>query len=288
MPTGRSRNAPTLRAGLIAEGPGWRVSEVLCGAGPQDRPFEERHDYVSIAAVTDGSFSYRSRHGTALMVPGALLLGNVGQCFECRHEHGIGDRCLAFHFTAEGFAGIAAATPGVRRAEFPRHHLPPRPATTRFLAETEAARLRRDGRAIEELAYRLAGGVARLFADAPRPDPSPTTRDEKRIGAAVRHINACACGDDELGIGALAGIAGMSPYHFLRTFRRVVGLTPHRYVLQTRLRHAAVRLRASDAPVTGIAFDAGFNDLSAFNRAFRAAFGATPTTYRAGRAAFWP
>lgn len=283
MATGQPNNAPTLRAGLIAEGAGWRVSDVVCGAGPQDRPFEERHDFVCVAAVTDGSFRYRSRHGAALLAPGALLLGNAGQCFECGHEHGVGDRCLAFHFTPEGFADIVAATPGVRRTEFRRHHLPPLPAMTRFLAESEAARLQRDTRAIEELAYLLAGGIARLLADAPHADASPTARDEKRIGAVVRYIEARA--DDDLGIDALAGVARMSPYHFLRTFRRVVGLTPHRYVLQTRLRRAAVRLRASDAPVTGIAFDAGFNDLSAFNRAFRATFGATPTAYRAGRAA---
>lgn len=283
MATGQPNNAPTLRAGLIAEGPGWRVSDLVCGAGPQDRPFEERHEFVCIAAVTEGSFRYRSRHGDALLAPGALLLGNAGQCFECGHEHGIGDRCLAFHFTPEAFADIAAAAPGVRRAEFRRHHLPPLPAMTRFLAESEAAGMRRDVRAIEELAFRLAGGVARLLADAPPFEASPTARDEKRIGAVVRYIEARA--DDDLDIGTLADVARMSPYHFLRTFRRVVGLTPHRFILQTRLRRAAVRLRGSDAPITGIAFDAGFNDLSAFNRAFRATFGTTPTGYRAGRAA---
>ena len=278
--TGQPNNVPTFRAGLIAEGAGWRVSDVRCGAGPQDRPFEERHDFVCVAAVAEGSFRYRSRHGSALLAPGALLLGNAGQCFECGHEHGVGDRCLAFHFTPEGFADIVAATPGARRTEFQRHHLPPLTATTRLLVETEAARLRRDNRAIEELAYRLAGGIALLLAEAPRADVAPTARDEKRIGAVVRHIEACA--DDDLGIDALAGVAGMSPYHFLRTFRRVVGMTPHRYVLQIRLRRAAMRLQASDAPVTGVAFDAGFNDLSAFNRAFRATFDATPSAYRAG------
>ena len=38
----------------------------------------------------------------------------------------------------------------------------------------------------------------------------------------------------------LAGTAAMSPYHFLRTFRAVVGMTPHQYILHTRLHRAAV------------------------------------------------
>jgi AraC-like DNA-binding protein len=48
-----------------------------------------------------------------------------------------------------------------------------------------------------------------------------------------------------------------------------------------RLRDAALRLRTTREPVLGIALDAGFGDLSNFNHTFRAAFGITPTKYRA-------
>ncbi|HVY14763.1 MAG TPA: hypothetical protein VHB27_06025, partial [Rhodopila sp.] len=56
---------PSVR--LVAAGQGWRVAEVVCRAGPRDRPFEERHDWVTIAAVMTGTFTYRSgtyRSGT--------------------------------------------------------------------------------------------------------------------------------------------------------------------------------------------------------------------------------
>jgi AraC-like DNA-binding protein len=75
----------------------------------------------------------------------------------------------------------------------------------------------------------------------------------------------------------------MSVYHFLRTFRQVAGLPPHQYVLHTRLRRAAVRLRTSNHPISAIAFDAGFGDLSTFNRRFRRVMGCSPGAYRAGR-----
>ena len=81
-------------------------------------------------------------------------------------------------------------------------------------------------------------------------------------------------------LAALAREAAMSPYHFLRVFRQVVGMTPHQYVLRMRMHHAAVRLRRSNEAVSTIAFDAGFNDLSTFNRRFRRIMGASPTAFR--------
>jgi AraC-like DNA-binding protein len=73
----------------------------------------------------------------------------------------------------------------------------------------------------------------------------------------------------------------MSPYHFLHTFRRVTGITPHQFVLRTRLHRAAKQLRQSDEQVAVIALDAGFNDLATFNRRFRRLMGVTPSVYRA-------
>src|SRR5262245_42582107 len=98
---------------LLASGHGWRVSDVVCRAGPHDRPFAERHDAICVAIVMEGTFQYRSTLGTAVLSPGAVLLGNEGTCFECGHEHGVGDRCLAFHLAPDRLEDIAAAIPGV-------------------------------------------------------------------------------------------------------------------------------------------------------------------------------
>lgn len=72
----------------------------------------------------------------------------------------------------------------------------------------------------------------------------------------------------------------MSAYHFLRTFRNLVRMTPHQYLLHVRMNRAAVRLRLSDEPISSIAYEAGFNDLSTFNRRFRRLIGASPGAYR--------
>jgi AraC family transcriptional regulator len=261
-----------MRVDIVAAGPGWRVHDILCSAGPRDRPFEEQHPSVCIAAVLRGSFKYRTTQGSGTMAPGAILLGNHGQCFECGHEHAPGDRCLSFMFEPECFETIVSAIPGARTPAFPVARLPPLAALTPVITAAELAKP--DG--VEDVAFDLAGRVVSLLADAGQ--PAVSHRDEKRISTALRRIERDA--DQTLSLTELASEAAMSRYHFLRTFRDVVGLTPHQFILRTRLRNAAIALRRSTQPVLHIALEAGFADLSTFNRRFRATMGATPTDYR--------
>lgn len=263
----------------LASGPGWQVNDVVCTAGPQDRPFEELHGAMCIAAVMQGSFRYRTTQGAAVLAPGALLLGNAGHCFECGHEHGGGDRCLAFHFAPDRVEAVAAAVPGVRRATFAAPRLPPLPSLMRLFAAAETARDDNDGEALEELGLRLAGAVVGVLAGIDRPAAPPSPRDARRVAQALRRIEADA--GETLTLAELARDAATSPYHFLRIFRQVVGMTPHQFVLRTRLHRAAVRLRRSAEPVSAIAFDVGFGDLSTFNRRFRRVMGASPSAFRA-------
>jgi AraC-like DNA-binding protein len=264
---------------LLAAGPGWRVDDVVCTAGPHDRPFEERHDTFCIAAVMEGSFRYCTTQGSALLAPGALLLGNHLHCFECGHEHSVGDRCLSFHFTPEFFEGVLAAVPGARQLAFPVPRLPPLPSLIPIIAAAEAARQASDAAEMEERALQLAGSVTSGLVDAKKVPAAPRRRDQRRIAAALQRIEADA--HEPLSLPGLAREAAMSPYHFLRTFRAVVGMTPHQFVLRTRLHRAAVQLRRSDEDVCAIALANGFNDLSTFNRRFRNLTGKTPTAYRA-------
>jgi transcriptional regulator GlxA family with amidase domain len=157
--------------------------------------------------------------------------------------------------------------------------LPPNPALLPVIAAAEAARDAGDAGAFEEVALRVAGGVATAFAGSGRRVTAPSDRDEKRISAALRLIEAQA--DEALSVAELARVAAMSPYHFLRTFRVVVGMTPHQFILHTRLHRAAVRLRRTSGHVSAIAFAAGFGDLSTFNRRFARIFGLSPSAYRA-------
>jgi len=263
----------------LPSGVGWRADDILCTAGPRDRSFEEQHDGICIALVTEDTFQYRSTQGSALLGPGAVLLGNDRHCFECCHDHGVGDRCLSFHFTPEFFEAVSASVPGTKRAAFAMAHLPPLPALISIHATAEAARDDGDGIGLEEVAIRLAGIVAAAHTDTRRCQRTPSRMDERRISNTLRRIERQA--HEDLSLSCLARGAAMSPYHFLRTFRAVVGMTPHQFVLRTRLQGAALNLRRSPDSISAIAFDAGFNDLSTFNRRFRRLLGLSPSAYRA-------
>lgn len=267
-----------IRARLLACGDDWSVQDVRCDSGPRDRPFLEQHADIAIAAVMEGSFQYRTQAGSALLVPGSLLLGNAGSCFECGHEHAHGDRCLAFHFAPSFFESIATGAPGARSTALLSAGLPPASPLLGLLALATAARDEHDANALEEIAVRLAGAVLSLVSDRRRPPRPVSARDERRITAAARHIEAQ--GNQTLGLNALAKTAAMSPYHFLRTFRQVIGATPYQYLLHTRLQRAAQRLRSTRHPVSQIALETGFNDLSTFNRRFSRLIGMTPTSFR--------
>ena len=270
----------------LAQGPDWAVWEVNCTLGPRDRPFEERHEYASIAAVLRGTFQYRSSHGSELLYPGSFLLGNAGACFECGHEHGTGDQCVAFGFAPPLFDEIAASVAGSSKYRFRSARLPVSPAMTVSLAAVESKAFEANGEAAEEFAIGLAERVIRTTSTFVARNRGPSTRDVRRITDAVRFIDAHL--QEPLDIARLADVARMSKYHFLRTFRKVVASTPHQYVLGVRLRRAAQRLRAGGDSVVTVASEAGFGDLSTFYQHFRNAFGYSPRSHRTGRHARLP
>ena len=181
-------------ARVLAQGDGWTVADVLCTSGPRDHPFEERHAHVNIALVAAGSFQYRSAVGRALMTPGSLLLGNAGQNFECGHEHGAGDRCLAVGYAPDYFerlaadAGLDGPTPDFRRL-----CLPPVRALSPLVARACAGLAGSVDVPWEELGVQLAARVVQLAGglvpDSGAP-PGAVARVTRTVRTIERHPDA--------------------------------------------------------------------------------------------------
>jgi AraC-like DNA-binding protein len=91
-------------------------------------------------------------------------------------------------------------------------------------------------------------------------------------------IDAHSHGDIDL--EQAAAQAGISAFHFLRLFSSVLGVTPHQYLVRSRLRHAAWLLADDGLSITDIAYDVGFGDLSNFVRTFHRAAGISPLRFR--------
>jgi AraC family transcriptional regulator len=280
----RLTGAPgTAASRVIARGRNWRVADVLCTSGPQDRPFEEKHHDVSIAMVLAGSFQYRAgangRTKQELMTPGSLLLGGAGQCFTCGHAHGSGDRCISFWYSPDYFERIAADA-GARhpRATFRELRVPALRDLAPLIAVASFGLMGSPVMAWEEMSLKVAGLTAQLVNDIPERCIEIPPSSQARVSRVARLIEQHP--ELEWSLMSLAQEAKLSTYHFLRTFEQVAGVTPHQYILRTRLREAAIRLASEKDRVLDIALESGFGDVSNFNRAFRAEFGRSPRAFR--------
>jgi AraC family transcriptional regulator len=284
-----ARGATTAR--VLADGPGWDVTDRMCTFGPHDRPFEEQHAGVCIAMVVAGSFECRAAAGRELLTPGALLLGNAGECFECGHRHGAGDRCIAFRFAPAYFerlaadAGMASGQLNFRRVRLPLLRAMS-PLIARACAGASGATSAANGTGTvageaiwDELAIELAATTLQASGALTRAEAPSSATARSRVAQIVQLIDGTPGAPHTL--ASLAAAADLSAFYFLRMFQRVTGVTPHQYLLRARLRAAALRLRDDDSKIVDIAFDCGFNDLSNFNHAFRAEFATSPSAWRA-------
>jgi transcriptional regulator GlxA family with amidase domain len=86
--------------------------------------------------------------------------------------------------------------------------------------------------------------------------------------------------EQNISIRALATTAGLSMYHFARAFKQSVGMTPHGYLVQCRVRRAQDLLATTDLPLSEIALASGFADQSHCARRVREHVGITPSSYR--------
>ena len=106
---------------------------------------------------------------------------------------------------------------------------------------------------------------------------SPTSLDP--LERVRRHVDAHL--HEALTLDALAAVAGLSPFHFVRQFTARYGISPMAHVRSRRLSAAAQRLVADRrVNLIELAFDCGFDSQEGFTRAFRRAFGMPPGRYR--------
>jgi AraC-like DNA-binding protein len=236
---------------LLFEGKSISAFDYRCRAGPTDKPFVELHDGFTVSYVRKGSFGYHARGKSFELVAGSILVGFPGDEYMCTHEHVCGDECLSFALApilVEEIGAGACYTPVWRIGA-----ISPMPE---LMVLGEAAQAAAEGKStigLDEIGTSLA---ARLVETVSGRQQNPVDLD-----GAAREV-------------------GLSPFYFLRLFKQVLGVTPHQYLIRSRLRRAARLLADSRRSITDIAFDVGFGDLSNFVRTFHRAAGVSPREFR--------
>lgn len=258
---------------VLVQGP-IRVCDFRCDAKPGDLPFTELHREFSVSYVRSGSFGYRTRGRAYELVAGAVLVGHPGDEYLCTHEHVHGDECLSFQLTPELVESLGQRTQTWRASA-----LPPVPELVVLGELAQAAATGVCDLGLDEVGMLFAARFGEVLTGKGRRVVDVGARDRRRAVEAALFVDAHA--HESLNLASVASEAGLSPFHFLRLFTKVLGVTPHQHLVRARLRRAA-RLLTDDArSVTEIAYEVGFGDLSNFVRTFRRAAGVSPGRFRA-------
>jgi AraC family transcriptional regulator len=183
---------------------------------------------------------------------------------------------------ADPLRPAAPAAPFVERT-YPHDELlsPPLLALRHALASrpVEAIALEQQGQLLLQRLLLLQAGVQQAVAALPA--ARAATRQELYRRLHIARDYAAAAFDQPLTVEQLAGAAGLSPGHFLRTFKQVFQQTPYHYLTGLRLGHARRLLATTDQPITEICLAVGFESLGSFSWLFRRHSGCSPSAYRA-------
>ncbi len=197
----------------------------------------------------------------------------------------IPQRCIVLQFTS---VFIQACSAIFRSNELPRlvsdsqRGLEFAEATSRAVAPLMAAMLAGDARSrpalfMQILEQLVRDGERRMLASVgyrSKPDVYMSTPLNHVLDHIERNI-ACDLRETEL-----AELSGYTPSGFSRAFHRQTGMTFTAYVNGMRINRACRILTTSDRAITEICYDVGFNNVSNFNRRFRAVTSMTPRSYR--------
>jgi AraC-like DNA-binding protein len=249
------------------------VTEFRCDAGPDDTPFAEQFACHSISYVRKGSFGCHSRGRMFELVAGSILVGHPGDEFTCTHDHVCGDECLSFFLDPEVVEAIGDRTEVWRTGA-----APPLPE---LMVLGELAQAVADGRSdvgLDEVGHAFASRFVEVVSGRPHQPAPVAARDRRRAVETALWIDAHS--HRQIDLEGAAKQADISPFHFLRLFSNVLGVSPHQYLVRSRLRHAARLLADPDISVTDVAYDVGFGDLSNFVRTFHRAAGVSPRRFR--------
>ena len=262
-----------MTATTLLQRPSISVSDFRCDAAPGDAPFIERHRCHSSSYVRKGSFGCHSRGRFTELVAGSVLVGHPGDEYVCSHDHICGDECLSFFLEPDLVEAI-----GDQADIWQIGSTPPLPELMVFGELAQAAAEGRSDIGLDEIGQLLAGRFVEVISGRASKPFSATARDRRRAVEAALWIDAHS--HREVDLEQAARQADISLFHFLRLFAAVLGVTPHQYLVRSRLRHAARRLADEDRSVTDIAYDVGFGDLSNFVRTFHRAAGVSPLKFR--------
>jgi AraC-like DNA-binding protein len=261
-------NTTALRRGSLS------ATDYRCSAGPNDTPYVEQHSAFTVSYVRKGSFGCETRGKSFELVAGSVLVGHPGDEYMCTHDHAAGgDECLSFALAPELVETLRG-----RREIWRAGRMPPLPELVVLGELAQATAEQRTDLGLDEVGLWFAARFVEIASGTKRAAAAVRAADRRRAVEAALWLDEHA--HERVDLERTARAAELSPFHFLRVFSRALGVTPHQYLVRSRLRRAARLLSDGERKITDVALDVGFGDLSNFVRTFHRAAGVSPRRFR--------
>ncbi|HKC34910.1 MAG TPA: AraC family transcriptional regulator [Chitinophagaceae bacterium] len=134
---------------------------------------------------------------------------------------------------------------------------------------------------IDEMVIELLGKAMTLLGSAETPENIPDKLKQHHLGTVETARNYILSHFKEnISLQQLAAHCLVSPFHFSRIFKAIIKESPHQYLTSVRLTHAKVLLTETNSPVSGIAYECGFNSPEHFVTAFKQYYKIKPSVLR--------
>lgn len=237
----------------------------------EDQAYEEVSGAFRASFVEEGTFDLHVGENRWRVNAGDVMLSHPGMRFRAGFQgKGFNDTCLSVAYLSSAEDGFDPEQSWARAGR------PVLPGTNRVRYLRWGLR-----RAVENRAFMAAEHFATaIFREAPDARRAPLFSEHKFgwYAERVEHVRDRIDRDytEELTVSELARAVGMSMFHFSRVFIELVGMAPHRYLLERRLKAAHAMLREGRS-VTETCYACGFNNLSHFSRSFARRFGEAPS-----------
>ena len=231
------------------------------------------HSVFSASVTTSGVRFHETRKGKYRVPPGAIQIVNIDEM----HSSVPSDvpsttRALRLlpEYLSTSLTEITGRRDGmilIRQPVIEDRELAWRLLDLQSILETSFSRLEKE---VQLLA------VFSLLNGRYSTEPNPSFRLGKENGPVLRACDYLQdCTAENVSLETLAAVAGLSPFHFSRVFTQMVGVPPHAYQLQLRLKKAT-DLLAAGCSATDVAYETGFCDQSHLQKVFKKKYGITP------------
>lgn len=227
------------------------------------------HDGFGLGAIESGAERFRYNGTEHVAPPDSIVLMNPDTLHTGRAETAEGWRYRMLYIAPDVLAELSGE-PGWWFADAVRRE----PAAARRLGARLAALWRTDDALAFDSLLSVLLDELRRHARVARPAPP---EGAGRFDAVIDYLHAALA--ERLTLEQLAAVAGLSPFHFLRSFKARHGVTPQQMLMALRLREAKRLLAAGVAPAA-VAAATGLADQAHLTRAFACRYGVTPARYQ--------